>query len=114
MYLIDVVLCWAPITAPTLRPLAPSKHRCRVSGNSDRPSVIIVETLGYGGGNKEDGERRRKTDDKQSYKPADPVKVVGYGSRTNADRQNLTEKQKQKLFSRMLSSGRVYNPSGFA
>jgi len=65
------------------------------SNNNDRPSVIIVEVVGCGGGGGENKEPQWcKSDDKRSYNPADPVKVVGCGP--TADTQDLTEEVRDK------------------
>jgi len=64
----------------------------------------MVEVIGFGGGSGDEDsqpqDRQRKIDDKRSYNPADPVKVVGYGPLTAADTQDLTEEEKQKLSGR--------------
>jgi hypothetical protein len=78
------------------------------NGASDAASVIIVEFLGFGGegdGNNGDDQQQRDRQDeikqrqRQSYDPADPVKVVGYGSLSDLDMRNLTEEERQKLAS---------------
>jgi hypothetical protein len=69
---------------------------------SERSSIIIVEVLGYGGGGDEDdssSEKKRQPSpaDQQSYNPASPIKVVGYGPLTDADTRGLTEEERRKL-----------------
>lgn len=76
-------------------------------GSSDRPSVIIVEVLGYGGG---DGERRqpdpsedekRRAPDKQSYDPNGMFRVLGNGEFTAEQLKDLTEDERAALLQRL-------------
>ncbi|WP_454629937.1 filamentous haemagglutinin family protein [Bradyrhizobium cenepequi] len=65
--------------------------------DTDRPSVILVEFLGFGGGDGEQPAKKREPEEKQTYNPAAPIRVVGYGPVKPFDTGDLTEDEKRAL-----------------
>ncbi|OYU87667.1 MAG: filamentous hemagglutinin [Bradyrhizobiaceae bacterium PARB1] len=71
------------------------------SGN-ERPSVIIVEVLGYGGGS--DGsdsptpdERRQRRSEVDSYDPNSAVHMLGNGKLNDEQKRRLTKEEQDRL-----------------
>jgi hypothetical protein len=73
------------------------------NANSNQPSVIIVEIIGYGGGPDPEAptqpinDKQHNSDNDQHYDRNSAVQVVGYGGLTNKESRSLTNEEKQKL-----------------
>jgi len=72
------------------------------AGSADRPSIIIVEFLGFGGGsgdNENQDDDRRKRDGQQGMRQDSnsAVQVLGAGSLSEQAQQYLTAEEKAKL-----------------
>jgi hypothetical protein len=69
------------------------------TSNNDRPSIVIVEFVGFGGGDDDNGTGRGKDQDRHSERqdPNSAVQVLGAGDLSAQAEQYLTADERQKL-----------------
>uniref|UniRef100_Q07N99 Filamentous haemagglutinin family outer membrane protein n=1 Tax=Rhodopseudomonas palustris (strain BisA53) TaxID=316055 RepID=Q07N99_RHOP5 len=94
---ISAALSTSNATAATQQTAMPTQ-----AGGNAQPSVIIVEVLGYGGGDgategaaPRDQRRRRSSEDQ--YDPASAIHMLGNGAVSDEQRRRLTKEERDRL-----------------
>jgi filamentous hemagglutinin len=73
------------------------------SNTNERPSVIIVEVIGYGGGgddnipSDQNDDRRRRKGEQRSYNPTSPYQVIGVGTLTDEQVSGLADEKRVQV-----------------
>ncbi len=79
-----------------------AKEATQQASANDRPSIITIEFLGFGGGDsnpdpQDQNERRRKPDERRSYDTRSPFQIIGTGTLNELGEQALTDQEKRAL-----------------
>ena len=96
---ISSALSTSNATAATQQTATPTQ------GANAQPSVIIVEVLGYGGGESDSDAKRRNGNEQSGRQGATPIgydpnskfQVIGNGELTDAQKEKLTESEREGL-----------------
>ncbi len=72
------------------------------TANKDRPSIVIVEFIGFGGGNDTEHPDDQRHDDRRSYNedgydPDSTFRVIGSGNLTEEQKGKLTDEERSHL-----------------
>ncbi|WP_454621111.1 filamentous haemagglutinin family protein [Bradyrhizobium cenepequi] len=79
-----------------------AKEASQPGGASERPSIIMVEFLGFGGGDSTPDaprldDRRRPPHDRRSYDTRSPFQIIGAGTLNELGQRDLTDEEKRAL-----------------
>ena len=85
------------VTAATQRTMTPNQP-----SNNAPLSVMIVEIIGYGGGDgvqdqRQDEKKQHKSENNGIYDPKSSFKLLGNGMLTQEQQKNLTDDERSKL-----------------
>lgn len=90
------------LTAASNATVATQQATAPTANTNDHPSIIIVEVLGYGGGegnspDSREKEGRPRSDNQQIYDPNSAFRLLGNGALTQEQQKYLTDEERSKL-----------------